>query len=355
MLGKINKPFFIAEISSNHNGNIHNAKRLIKMAQKNGADAVKLQTYTPGSMTINSRKKYFMIKKGLWKGFSLWELYKRAHTPYKWHRELFNYGKKVGIKVFSTPFDEKAVNFLEKLNCPFYKVASFEMTDIPLIKKIASTNKRIIISTGMASIDEITLSFNKAKEFGAKKITLLYCVSNYPSKTSDFNLNNINILKKKFKCEIGFSDHSTDNKIAAAAINAGATVIEKHICLKDVSSLDSNFSINEEEITDFRNAIDNSNKKISSDKSFYKKLLGKKYFFRNKSENESKVFRRSIFAIRKIIKGERFSRRNIKKIRPGYGLQPIFFDKLIGKKSPIAIKANEPLPKNIIQKLNLKI
>ncbi len=355
MLGKINKPFFIAEISSNHNGNIHNAKKLIKMAQKNGADAVKLQTYTPGSMTINSRKKYFMIKKGLWKGFSLWELYKRAHTPYKWHRELFNYGKKVGIKVFSTPFDEKAVNFLEKLNCPFYKVASFEMTDIPLIKKIASTNKRIIISTGMASIDEIALSFNKAKEFGAKKITLLYCVSNYPSKTSDFNLNNINILKKKFKCEIGFSDHSTDNKIAAAAISAGATVIEKHICLKDVSSLDSNFSINEEEITDFRNAIDNSNKKISRYKSFYKKLLGKKYFFRNKSENENKVFRRSIFAIRKIIKGERFSRRNIKKIRPGYGLQPIFFDELIGKKSPIAFKANEPLPKNIIQRLNLKI
>ena len=211
------------------------------------------------------------------------------------------------------------------------------------------------MSTGMASIDEIALSFNKAKEFGAKKITLLYCVSNYPSKTSDFNLNNINILKKKFKCEIGFSDHSTDNKIAAAAISAGATVIEKHICLKDVSSLDSNFSINQEEITDFRNAIDNPNKKIYRYKSFYKKLLGKKYFFRNKSENESKVFRRSIFTIRKIIKGERFSRRNIKKIRPGYGLQPIFFDKLIGKKSPIAFKANEPLQKNIIQRLNLKI
>ena len=355
MLGKINKPFFIAEISSNHNGNILNAIRLIKIAKKNGADAVKLQTYTPDSMTVNSRKKYFIIKKGLWKGFSLWDLYKRAHTPYKWHRELFNYGKKIGIKIFSTPFDDKAVNFLEKLNCPFYKVASFEMTDIPLIKKIVSTNKRIIISTGMASIDEIAFSFNKAKEFGAKKITLLYCVSNYPSKTSDFNLNNINILKKKFKCEIGFSDHSTDNKIAAAAINAGATVIEKHISLKDINALDSDFSINEDEISDFRNTINSSKKKVSVNKSFYKKLLGKKYFFRNKSEDDSKVFRRSIFVIRKITKGEKFSKRNIKKIRPGYGLQPIFFDNLIGKKSPISLKAYEPLPKNIIQKLKIKI
>ncbi len=355
MLGKINKPFFIAEISSNHNGDIINAKRLMHMAKKNGADAVKLQTYTPETMTVNSRKKYFMIKKGLWKGFSLWDLYKKAHTPYKWHKELFNYGKKIGIKIFSTPFDEKAVNFLEKLKCPFYKVASFEMTDISLIKKIASTNKRIIISTGMASIDEIALTFNKAKEFGAKKITLLYCVSNYPSKISDFNLNNINILKKKFKCEIGFSDHSTDTKIAAAAINAGATVIEKHICLKNVKALDSNFSINEDEISDFRNSINSSKIKISSNSSFYKKLLGKKYFFRNKSEDNSKAFRRSIFVTRKIIKGEKFSRKNIKKIRPGYGLEPIFFDKLIGKKSPISIEAYEPLPKNIIQKLNIEI
>ena len=229
------------------------------------------------------------------------------------------------------------------------------MTDIPLIKKIVSTNKRIIISTGMASIDEIAFSFNKAKEFGAKKITLLYCVSNYPSKTSDFNLNNINILKKKFKCEIGFSDHSTDNKIAAAAINAGATVIEKHISLKDINALDSDFSINEDEISDFRNTINSSKKKVSVNKSFYKKLLGKKYFFRNKSEDDSKVFRRSIFVIRKITKGEKFSKRNIKKIRPGYGLQPIFFDNLIGKKSPISLKAYEPLPKNIIQKLKIKI
>ena len=260
MLGNINKPFFIAEISSNHNGNISNAKKLIYEAKKNGADAVKLQTYTPNTMTVNSKKSYFKINDGLWKGYNLWNLYKKAHTPYRWHKKLFGYGKKIGIDLFSTPFDETAVNFLEKLNCPFYKVASFEMTDIPLIKKIASTGKHMIISTGMASLDEISLSYNKAKEYGAKKITLLYCVSNYPSKITDFNLNNIRILKKKFKCEIGFSDHSTDYRIASAAINAGATVIEKHISLKKVSALDSNFSINEYEISKFREAIDNSKK-----------------------------------------------------------------------------------------------
>ena len=352
MLGNKNKPFFIAEISSNHNGSLINAKKLINVAKKNGADVVKLQTYTPKTMTVNSKKKYFQIKSGLWKGYSLWDLYKKAHTPYKWHKSLFNYGKIIGIKVFSTPFDETAVTFLEKLNCPFYKLASFEMKDIPLIKKIASTKKRLIISTGMASLDEISYSFYKAKQFGAKKITLLYCVSNYPSKINDFNLNNIKILKKKFKCEVGFSDHSTDHKIAAAAINAGATMIEKHICLKNISTLDSEFSINEDEIFEFRKSINNS-KEISKKNPHYKKLLGKKYFFRNKSENKSKKFRRSIFVIKSIKKGEKFNFRNIKKIRPGYGISPIFFDQIIGKKSPYNFNSNEPLPNNISKKLNL--
>ena len=312
MLGNQNKPFFIAEISSNHNGSLTNAKKLINIAKKNGADVVKLQTYTPKTMTINSKKKYFQIKSGLWKGYTLWDLYKRAQTPYTWHKSLFNYGKLIGIKVFSTPFDETAVTFLEKLNCPFYKIASFEMKDIPLIKKVASTKKQLIISTGMASLDEISYSFYKAKQFGAIKIILLYCVSNYPSKINDYNLNNIKILKKKFKCEVGFSDHSTDHRIAAAAINAGATVIEKHISLKNIPALDSKFSINEDEISKFRIAINNS-KEISKKNPYYRKLLGKKYFFRNNSENKSKKFRRSIFVIKKIKKGEIFNLKNIKK------------------------------------------
>ena len=224
-------PFLVAEISANHCGNFALAKKLIKCAKINNADAVKLQTYTADTMTIKSNKKYFKIKSGLWKNYNLWDLYNEAQTPLKWHKKLFEYGKKIGITVFSTPFDETAVDFLEKLKCPMYKVASFEMTDIPLIKKIASTKKPIIISTGMANLKEIETTYKIAKKYGAKDITLLYCVSNYPAKNSDFNLNNIKILKKKFKCRVGLSDHSKDEKVAVTAINAGAEIIEKHIAL----------------------------------------------------------------------------------------------------------------------------
>ena len=192
-----NKVFFIAEISANHCGNFTLAIKLIRCAFINGADAVKLQTYTADTMTIKSNKKYFIIKKGLWKGYTLWDLYKKAHTPLKWHKELFQYGKKLGIKVFSTPFDDTAVDFLEKLNCPIYKISSFEITDLPLIKKVAQTKKPIIISTGMANMNEIADAYKTAKRNGAKDITLLYCVSSYPSRIDQFNLNNIKILKKK--------------------------------------------------------------------------------------------------------------------------------------------------------------
>ena len=227
------KPFLIAEISANHCGDIKIAKKLIKCAKINGADAVKIQTYSADTMTVNSNKKYFKIKKGLWKGYNLWKLYDEAHTPLKWHKYLFDYSREIGIKIFSTPFDETAVDFLEKLKCPMYKVASFEMTDIPLIKKIASTKKPIIISTGMANLNEIRKTFSIAKKYGARDITLLYCVSSYPAKDEEFNLNNIKILKKEFNCTVGFSDHSRNNKIGLAAIAAGAEVIEKHIALKN--------------------------------------------------------------------------------------------------------------------------
>ena len=191
-------PFLIAEISANHCGSLSIAKRLIKCAKLHGADAVKLQTYTAETMTINSDSKKFIIKNGLWKGYKLWDLYKEAHTPLGWHKELFRYAKVNKIKIFSTPFDETAVDFLEKLNCPIYKVASFELTDLPLIKKIAALKKPMIISTGMATLEEIETSFNLALRYNKlENITLLYCVSNYPSKIKDFNLYNIAILKKK--------------------------------------------------------------------------------------------------------------------------------------------------------------
>ena len=202
MFGKKNKPFLVAEISSNHNGNFIFAKKLIKDAKTYGANAVKLQTYSPKTMTVNSEKKYFKINKGLWRGYNLWDLYKKAYTPYSWHKQLFNYGKKIGIRVFSTPFDEKAVDFLESLKCPFYKISSFEMNDLPLIKRISLTKKPIIISTGMSSLKEIEKTYNAARSYGIKKISLLYCVSNYPSKNSDFNLNNIKIMKKNLNVKL---------------------------------------------------------------------------------------------------------------------------------------------------------
>ena len=336
-------PFLVAEISANHCGNINLAKKLIKCAKDNGADAAKLQTYTADTMTIQSNKKYFKIKNGLWKGYDLWNLYNEAHTPLEWNKKLFDYGKKLGITIFSTPFDETAVNLLEKLKCPMYKVASFEMTDLLLIKKISQTKKPIIISTGMASMEEIELAYRTAKNYGAKDITLLYCVSNYPSKNTDFNLNNIKILKNKFKCRVGLSDHSKDNRVAIAAVAAGAEVVEKHIALdKQKRGLDIEFSLKGKEI-----------KKFKEDINLAYNLLGKNYFYRNKSEKKSKIFRRSIFATENIKKGEKFNNQNIRRIRPGYGLEPKYYEKLIGRKSPITLDKGQPLKKFILYKLKI--
>ncbi len=338
-------PFFIAEISANHNGSLSQCKKLIKIAKNYGADAVKLQTYTPETITINSKKNDFKIKKGLWNGFTLWDLYKKAQTPFEWHKELFDYAKKLKIICFSTPFDESAVDLLESLNCPFYKLASFELNHIPLIKKIAKTGKPIIISTGMANLKEIDLAYKTAKKNGAKEIIILYCVSNYPSKISDFNFNNIKILKEKFNCKVGFSDHSTDNKVVAAAMAAGAEIVEKHIALeRQKKGFDLKFSLKGREIKDYVKTIKETHL-----------MMGRKFFYRNDSEKKNLQFRRSIYAISNIKKGERFSKSNIKVIRPGFGIQPIYFEKLINKKSPLNIRNQSPLKKTLLKKLRIII
>ena len=338
-------PFFVAEISANHNGSLLHAKKLIKIAKKYGADAVKLQTYTPNTLTIKSSKPDFKIIGGLWNGKTLWDLYEKAQTPFEWQKELFDYAKKLKISCFSTPFDESAVDLLESLNCPFYKVASFEINHIPLIKKIAQTKKPIIISTGMANINEIDMAYKSAKKNGASEIILLYCVSNYPSKISDFNFNNIKILKERYNCKVGFSDHSKNNKVVAAAIAAGAEVVEKHIALQDQKKgFDVAFSLKGKEIKDYA--------KVIKDTSL---LMGKKYFFRNKSENHSLQFRRSIYAVSDIKKGEEFNKKNIRVIRPGFGIQPIYFEKLLTKKSPFNIKSQTPLKKILLKKLRLSL
>jgi pseudaminic acid synthase len=338
-------PFFVAELSANHNGSLFAAKKLIKTAKKYGADAVKLQTYTPDTITIKSNKPDFKIRGGLWNGKILWDLYAKAQTPFDWHKELFDYAKKLKIICFSTPFDESAVDFLETLNCPFYKVASFEINHIPLLKKIAQTKKPIIISTGMANLNEIDLAYKTVKENGAKQIILLYCVSNYPSKISDFNFNNIKILKNKYNCRVGFSDHSIDNKVVAAAIAAGAEVIEKHIALEDQKKgFDIAFSLKGKEIKNYA--------KVIKDTSL---MMGKKYFFRNKSENRSLQLRRSIYTVADIKKGEKFTKKNIRVIRPGFGIHPIYFEKLINKKSPSNIKHATRLNKSLLKKLRIFI
>jgi len=339
------KPFFIAEISANHNGSLSLAKKIIYAAKKFGADAVKLQSYTPDTMTIQSKKRDFKISSGLWKGQTLWDLYNKAQTPYKWHKELFDYAKKINIICFSTPFDETAVDLLENLNCPFYKVASFEMTDVPLVKKIAQTGKSMIISTGMANLREIDDTYNIAKKNGCKDISLLYCVSNYPSKLNDFNFNNIKILKQRYKCKVGFSDHSTDNRIVAAAVAAGAEIIEKHVATENQKKgFDINFSLKGSEIKKYVDTIHDSYN-----------LLGKNFFYRNRSEVKNLKYRRSIYAILPIKKGDKFSKDNIKVIRPGYGLEPKYFEKLLNKCSPFYIKSEMPLNKNLLKKLKIKI
>lgn len=338
-------PFFVAEISANHNGSLLHAKKLIKIAKKYGADAVKLQTFTPDTLTIKCDKPDFKIKGGLWNGKTLWDLYVKAQTPFEWHKELFEYARKLKIICFSTPFDESAVDLLESLNCPFYKVASFEMNHIPLIKKIARTRKPIIISTGMANLKEIDLAYRTAKKNEAGEIILLYCVSNYPSRISDFNFNNIRILKERYNCKVGFSDHSTDNKVAAAAIAAGAEVIEKHVALEgQKKGFDLAFSLKGKEIKDYVQVIKDTSL-----------MMGKKYFYRNKSENHSLQFRRSIYAISDIKKGEKFTKKNIRVIRPGFGIQPVYFEKLINKRSPSDIKRETPLKKTLLKKLRIFI
>ena len=325
------KPFFIAEISGNHAGKINNAKKLIDVAKRNGADAVKLQTYTPEMMTLKNQN--FVIKKGLWANKNLWDLYKKAHTPLEWHKSLFKYANKKKIKIFSTPFSPEGVDFLEKIGNKIYKVSSFEMNDLNLIKKIAQTRKPMIISTGLASLKEIEETVKVAKRYGCKDLTLLYCVSNYPSNNHDFNLNNIEILKKKFKCRVGLSDHSI-----GSTISKGAEIIEKHICLKNVEAVDSKFSLKSNEIKKFIKEINDTHN-----------LIKKKDFIRGRQELKNIIFRRSIFSIKNIKKGEKFSTNNIKTFRPNIGLSASFYLKILNKTSPLNIKKNYPLNKNLIR------
>jgi len=334
-------PALVAELSANHNGSFKRALRLIKLAKDNHADAVKLQTYDENSMTLKSLEKKFKIQSGLWKGYSLWKLYQKAKTPYEWHKDLFDYAKQLNIKCFSSAFDLKSIDFLEKLNCPIYKIASFESTDLNLIKEAASTKKPLIISTGLCNIKEIDSAYNIATKFGSGKVALLYCVSSYPANINDFNLENISILKNRYQCDIGFSDHSNDNLVSKLAIAKGATIFEKHIAeKKQKGGLDIKFSLRGEEI-----------KKYKDDLLGVAKIIGKKNFFRSKNESKNLIFRRSVFAIKDIKKGERFTKENVMTFRPFIGLCASKYLKIIGRKSIKNIKKNSPLNKRYFNEI----
>ncbi len=331
------KPFIIAEISSNHNWSLKHTLRLIKKIKDAGADAVKIQTYDENSMTYESKKSDFLVKKGLWKKYSLYNLYKEAKTPIEWHRKIFQYAKSLGLIAFSTPFDEVSANFLSKLGVPAYKIASFELVDHPLIEHVAKKNKPIILSTGMSSLDEIYEAIEVVKKTKNNKIILLHCMSSYPSNYYDYNLKMMLKLKNKFNLHVGLSDHSKGDEVALAATALGAKVIEKHVKLKgDNQSHDSKFSMDSEEFKFFC-------KKIK----MIWETLGKDDFSLRK-DGDSKRFRRSIYAVTDIKKNQTIKKSNIKKIRPSNGLHPKYFYKILGKQAKKNIYAGTALKKEHI-------
>ena len=327
------KPYIIAELSANHGGSLTRAKESIKAAAKTGVSAVKIQTYTPDTMTINCDKPDFFIKEGIWAGSQIYDLYKSAYTPYEWHAELFDYAKQNDITLISSPFDETAVDLLEENNVPAYKIASFEIIDIPLLKYIAKKNKPMLISTGMSNLLEIEEAIDTIRSISDLDILLFHCVSSYPAKTKDLNLNFIKNLRDKFGVNVGLSDHTTTNMAAITAIGIGAVAIEKHFKLdnKDCGP-DSSFSLTIDELSSL---VEDCNEAW--------KAKGESFFNRSESEKRNIKYRRSIYFVENLMKGEEIQQNHIRRIRPGYGLSPKYFENIIGKKVNRDITRGEPV------------
>lgn len=326
-------PYIIAEMSANHNGSIENAYKIIEESKKAGADAVKIQTYTADTLTINSTKPDFKINDGLWAGKSLYELYEWAHTPWEWHKPLFEYAKKIGITIFSSPFDKSAVDLLEDLNTPAYKVASFEAVDLPLIKYIASTGKPMIISTGMADKNEIREAITTAKDAGCKELAILHCVSGYPAPSEDYNLLTIPDMIKEFDLVTGLSDHTIGNTTAICSIALGASLIEKHFTLdRDGGGPDDSFSLEPDELS-----------QLCIDSVTAWKSLGNVNYSRKSSELENVKFRRSLYFVKDMKKNDVVTSDSIRSIRPGYGLSPKYFDKIVGQKLNKNVDSGDPV------------
>lgn len=331
-------PYIIAELSANHNGKLETALKIIDEAAKAGADAVKLQTYRPDTITLNSNADEFKIKGGLWDGRTLYELYEEAHMPWEWHKPLFEHAKTVGITIFSSPFDTTAVDLLEDLNAPAYKIASFEAVDLPLIRYVAATGKPMIISTGMADAEEIQEAITAAREGGCKELAILHCVSGYPAPAEDYNLRTVGDMIERFGLVTGLSDHTLDNTTAIASVVLGASIIEKHFTLdRNGGGPDDSFSL---EPADLAALCRNS-------KTAWK-ALGQVDYGRKSSEQGNVQFRRSLYFVKDMKAGDVITEDCIRSVRPGFGLAPKNFRSTLGKKVSHDVKANTPISLNCI-------
>jgi pseudaminic acid synthase len=324
------RPIVIAEVSANHNGNINNAFKIIETAKAAGADAVKLQTYRPDTITLNCDSEDFQIHGGLWDGKTLYQLYSEAYMPWDWHKPLFDYAHKLGITIFSSPFDTTAIDLLEDLNAPAYKIASFEIVDLPLIKYAASTGKPLIISTGMADAEEIQEAIEIAREGGCKELAILHCVSGYPAPASDYNLRTIPDMIQRFGLVTGLSDHTIDNTTAIASIALGASIIEKHVTLdRNGGGPDDSFSLEFKELTELCRGV-----KIAWE------ALGKIDYGTKSSERGNVKFRRSLYFVKDMKAGEVITEECLRSVRPGFGIKPKYIEGLLGKKVKRQITAN---------------
>lgn len=333
-------PFIIAEMSGNHNQSLDKALAIVEAAAKAGVDALKIQTYTADTMTLDINNGDFKIedKESLWHGNSLYKLYQQAYTPWDWHQPIFERCRELGIIPFSTPFDETAVDFLESLNVPMYKIASFENNDLPLIKKVASTGKPMIISTGMATLAELDETVRVAREAGCKELILLKCTSTYPATPNNTNISTIPHMSQAFNCQVGLSDHTMGTGVAVASVALGATVIEKHFTLSRAEGgVDAAFSMEPHEM-----------KLLVEETERAWQAIGQVTYGPTEKEKSSLKFRRSIYVAKDIKAGEEFTKENIKVIRPGYGLAPKYFEEVLGRKAKDNLSKGTPLSLNLM-------
>ena len=334
-------PYIIAELSANHNGKLETALRIIEEAKKAGADAVKLQTYTADTITLDCDSEDFQIHGGLWDGKTLYKLYQEAHMPWEWHAPLFEHARKLGITIFSSPFDNTAVDLLEDLNAPAYKIASFEAVDLPLIKYVASTGKPMIISTGMADIEEIQEAIDAAREGGCKELAVLHCVSGYPARADEYNLRTLTDMVQRYGLVTGLSDHTIDNTTAIASVVLGASLIEKHFTLdRNGGGPDDSFSLEPADLT-----------ALCKDSKTAWASLGLVDYGRKSSELGNAQFRRSLYFVKDLEAGEIITPDAIRSVRPGYGLAPKRMVELVGKRVTRSVQKNTPVHLEAVDEL----